>query len=145
MGSDELSDELDEENNYSSDLAQRLVGNAQGWMFGMGLAMRRVLRETNGNKPSMYLHPQLSSCKEKIPQTHHLVNHSKSHHSNLSTSSSHHLRRRSQIHVVLDADSDADVQLCAELRSFGARNLQAAPGAGEAAEIWGRIPSGESN
>ena len=61
MGSDELSDELDEENNYSSDLAQRLVGNTQGWMgrgWG-GEVMGRVLGKTNGNKPSFYLHPQL--------------------------------------------------------------------------------------
>jgi hypothetical protein len=57
VGSDELSDELDEENNYSSDLAQRLVGNAQGWMLGMGgVAMGRLLRMTNGTRPSIYLH-----------------------------------------------------------------------------------------
>ena len=29
MGSDELSDELDEENNYTTDLAQRLVRHTQ--------------------------------------------------------------------------------------------------------------------
>ena len=57
VGSDELSDELDEENNYSSDLAQRFVGNAQGWMLGMGgVAMGRLLRITNGTRPSIYLY-----------------------------------------------------------------------------------------
>ena len=43
VGSDEISDELDEENNYSNDLAQRLVGTPQRVHWGVRFAKFSVL------------------------------------------------------------------------------------------------------